>query len=326
MARNEAIHEARAYAGFLSRQGAELLQADTLARIGSRNMTAWKPHPPLLASLIADIRDQKPFSLIRLGDGEGNVLFWGYRRIEYPGLARFAMEQIWRLMFGSAGQVADFHRVHDGMAGAALGADYLGISQLAGYERSIGLLRDCPAEELDLRGQSGAAAVWDWVSAHMKHRIEAGGPVLISAWFHGDLVPAALRDLLNATRKLSLVTCHPALMDRFVATFGVGQGLIYLIPNQYSNVGESQVAVHYPDRFEEIAADLATRDLTGELFLVGAGILGKIYCDLIKRQGGMAIDAGSMMDVWMGMGVRQYQNAAFVEARQLSQAAGDLAG
>lgn len=38
----------------------------------------------------------------------------------------------------------------------------------------------------------------------------------------------------------------------------------------------------------------------GQVWLVGAGILGKVYCAAIKRSGGVAIDIGSVMDVWAG--------------------------
>jgi len=46
----------------------------------------------------------------------------------------------------------------------------------------------------------------------------------------------------------------------------------------------------------------------GKLFLVGAGFLGKIYCDLIKRHGGIALDVGSMMDRWAGFGQTRVSN------------------
>jgi hypothetical protein len=36
----------------------------------------------------------------------------------------------------------------------------------------------------------------------------------------------------------------------------------------------------------------------GDAFLVGAGVLGKIYCDEIKARGGVALDIGSILDSW----------------------------
>ena len=38
----------------------------------------------------------------------------------------------------------------------------------------------------------------------------------------------------------------------------------------------------------------------GELWLVGAGMLGKRYCAAIRRRGAVALDVGSVMDLWGG--------------------------
>ena len=40
----------------------------------------------------------------------------------------------------------------------------------------------------------------------------------------------------------------------------------------------------------------------GAVFLVGAGALGKIYCQWIKERGGIALDIGSMCDAWAEVG------------------------
>ena len=37
---------------------------------------------------------------------------------------------------------------------------------------------------------------------------------------------------------------------------------------------------------------------SGTTFLVGVGVLGKVYCDRIKGKGGVAIDIGSILDSW----------------------------
>ena len=46
----------------------------------------------------------------------------------------------------------------------------------------------------------------------------------------------------------------------------------------------------------------------GEVFLVGAGFLGKIYCQTIKNLGGIALDIGSAADYWMGYQTRPFTN------------------
>ena len=58
---------------------------------------------------------------------------------------------------------------------------------------------------------------------------------------------------------------------------------------------------HWPDGFNEIRETLEV-PYPGALFLVGAGICGKIYCQWIKERGGVAVDIGSMFDSWAGFG------------------------
>lgn len=62
---------------------------------------------------------------------------------------------------------------------------------------------------------------------------------------------------------------------------------------------------HYPDLYNEIT-NWIQENACGNLFLVGAGGLGKIYCAKIKLAGGVAIDIGSLFDGWAGLKTRTY--------------------
>jgi len=63
---------------------------------------------------------------------------------------------------------------------------------------------------------------------------------------------------------------------------------------------------HYPDLFNEIKFWLDRKTIKNNLFLVGAGGLGKIYCSWIKERGGIALDIGSIFDGWDGLVTRSY--------------------
>ena len=52
----------------------------------------------------------------------------------------------------------------------------------------------------------------------------------------------------------------------------------------------------YPDIFLEIKNDIERTDFTGVTVFVGAGFIGKQYVSMIHRNGGVAIDVGSVMD------------------------------
>jgi hypothetical protein len=59
--------------------------------------------------------------------------------------------------------------------------------------------------------------------------------------------------------------------------------------------------VHYPNRFLELLDEINV-PFEGAVFLVGAGYLGKPYCQRIKNLGGIALDIGSIYDSWIGKG------------------------
>ena len=45
-------------------------------------------------------------------------------------------------------------------------------------------------------------------------------------------------------------------------------------------------------------------NLEGALVLVGAGIFGKIYCDVARNHGAVALDIGSAFDLMVGLMTR----------------------
>ncbi len=59
---------------------------------------------------------------------------------------------------------------------------------------------------------------------------------------------------------------------------------------------------HYPAQFNKIPRwmDVQAENFPGSLLLVGAGVIGKIYCNWWRDRGGVAMDVGGTMDCWAG--------------------------
>jgi hypothetical protein len=57
-------------------------------------------------------------------------------------------------------------------------------------------------------------------------------------------------------------------------------------------------------RFVEIESILRTQVRPGTLVLVGAGVAGKIYCEIARSNGGIGLDLGSTLDAWAGVDSR----------------------
>ena len=82
--------------------------------------------------------------------------------------------------------------------------------------------------------------------------------------------------------------------------FGVAEVRWYGVQGELRDTGEI-LTPHFPDGFEELRETLHV-PYPGALFLVGAGVFGKIYCHWIKQRGGVAVDIGSIFDSWAGEG------------------------
>jgi hypothetical protein len=225
----------------------------------------------LLQCVVAEAR---PFSLVRLGDGEGRLL--GYPEI--VGQAELDISlQIW---FGRTDFAPDaLAALAVELREATLAADLLGLprpSQLALPEyRAV----FAPLERFGLL---------------------ARGPLLTDSAIHRYLqIGLFYRELLADLPFCGLVSCRD-LASQMKRVFRLGRVEQYLVPGEAQYPGP-RPGEHYPGRFQELRETL-TVPFPGAVFLVGAGALGKIYCHWIKQRGGIALDIGAVCDAWGGVG------------------------
>ena len=95
------------------------------------------------------------------------------------------------------------------------------------------------------------------------------------------------------------IVAHTDLAPRLQQRFGIGVCETTLIPGHQSFMASERV--HFPAEYEAIAARIPV-PFRGAPVLVAAGYLGKFYCALVKRRGGVALDIGSVFDGWSGKG------------------------
>lgn len=95
------------------------------------------------------------------------------------------------------------------------------------------------------------------------------------------------------------VVSHTDFRAELTTRFGIKRMDHVMVPAHKSfGVGPS---VHFPDEYEAIVSRIRVPH-QGALFLVAAGYLGKLYCQVIKARGGIAIDLGSVFDAWFRVG------------------------
>lgn len=259
--------------------------------------------------VIAALKDSQPFSVVRIGDGEGNIL--GAFDGDFEKARHYSTREILEMMFGTADfLVPEIEALRAGMAAAVLGADVLGVSDPVRIGR-LRAVREEPGESQDVRGYMGSYESL-LQTAFLLGQKAGASPATVTNHVHRYMLPH-LPAVIAAAREITLIGPYD-LRPEFATTFGRSDLRVHLIPNQAFNA-PGQGAKWYPERQRGILQDLVVRP--GGLFMVAAGLAAKEICHRIKLAGGVAIDIGSAVDVWRGVPVRRYHDADFIALHRL---------
>lgn len=217
------------------------------------------------------LRTGTGFSLVRLGDGEGPVLCWP--EDQRPG----EMATVLHRWFGRSDfPDADLQVMADGLRGAVRSADVLGLPTRYQLTRS-------PRYGMVFEGIE-------------RHHLCSSPQLFTDSGVHWYLQwSGALAYLLRGLDRVGVIGCRD-IGPQIAEAFDLDSVRTYLVRGEHSHPG-SISEPHWPGGFKEVMEQLETVR-PGTAFLVGAGVLGKIYCDRIKAKGGVALDVGSVLDSW----------------------------
>lgn len=224
------------------------------------------------------IRTGTGFSLIRLGDGEGPIMWWPDRQTPDQ------IPEVLETWFGRHDIAApDLTAIADGLRQATRTADVLGLPTRY-------LLTLTPRYGMALNGVD-------------HYGLYSRSQLLTDTGVHWYLQwSGALKRLLHGLDVLHVISCRD-IGTRIAVAFNIKSVETYLVRGEHRFPGP-ETRAHWPDGFREVMQKLDSVR-PGEVFLVGAGVLGKIYCDRIKRGQGIALDIGSILDSWANVPSRQ---------------------
>lgn len=122
--------------------------------------------------------------------------------------------------------------------------------------------------------------------------------------FHNDWLTDGYFDkLLSGLDTLCYISCRN-LDDRFREVYGIKNVYSYIIAPEMRFALAYSGKPHWPDQLNEIKKWINTIPAAGSLCLVGAGVVGKIYCNWFRDKGGIALDIGNVFDLWAGLKTR----------------------
>ena len=227
----------------------------------------------------AAITQRKPFSFIRIGDGEATIL--GYNR----DISRKQVDNMTKLWWGQElAKDESIESLRTELLKSVNYADMLGIFDPVLDSTHLLMGSQFILSGKMVRKYCDLKSINSFVSAsdHLD-------------WHDQNLIA----NLVDGQEIMTLITCRD-IASKVADKFSVKTVIWLPIPAEAKYAGWQEVGyLHYPNRMKEILSQIQPL-FKGHLFLVGAGILGKIYCRVIKERGGIALDLGSVFDNWAG--------------------------
>lgn len=239
----------------------------------SRDQTDFEATSALEMAIRNAMRTGSPFSLIRLGDGEGGVL---------AGLDDGLVGAVYRRGGKYDMTAHEYADIRHQLREACDNADVLGL----------------PREDMMDSAQYQAAITS--LNEAARQRLVNGSSILTDCHCHYALHDSgAIERLVSEAGQIGYVGGRD--ISSHLSGIEVRQ---YRVPVQIDQ-GARDERPHFPDHYNHLVETISVPK-PGALFLVAAGVLGKLYCDLIKRRGGVAVDIGAVADLWTGQRTRPY--------------------
>lgn len=256
------------------------------------------PEDPSIAERICEsLRTRQPLSVVRIGDGEANL--WGVGSSFLPIEVELTLAKAIVLQQADRFNPTEtwLHKLSDLMGDAIKNADIVGIvgfwhPNVPGRLPDLFFSNRVNSTARGLIGQWQARTLGaDFArKGHFKNKLIAPGHLYVSVIRH-------LSEIINSADRVVLVTSVEGITPKLRGYFsGKEIDMIRVGGGAANHDSEPTFLTEFPD---QLAADL-----TGALFLVGAGPWSELYCNWIKINGGVAIDIGSGLDLMMGRRIR----------------------
>jgi hypothetical protein len=229
----------------------------------------------LLATIKDKLQKKTPFAFIRYGDGESMVLKGGSG-------CDFVMQ---RQLGKRLGDVDVAHIQNDLISAYQL-ANVIGFPQKFHLDR-----KDNWSESqdvfIDKVGQ-------DYFDKKLMASIDS---------CYDFLYAGHLNDLLMNADTVNYISCRN-LDDIFKEKFGIKNVNSFIIAPEKTFTSGYTGDQHFPTQYNQIKEWINNIDCKGNLCLVGAGVVGKIYGIFFRDAGGISLDLGGVFDLWAGKKTR----------------------
>jgi hypothetical protein len=234
-----------------------------------------------------------PFFFFCISDGEGNCLFHGN---EFPSLYEYCLARISIIHFADKAVIFPNGEYFRGFIENSIEtADILCVPEISSIVKGF----YTELEDIDVRAVTG-----NRISAQVAVVRKKPNVLLGSVWTSRHLLPY-YASILSGCKHLGIISTYPVLGELLKDKWNIGQIHFHQVPTQgvFIPTADRSNTEFYPLKHHNILNKIQPVH-AGMPYLVAAGLLGKEYCSVIKRRGGVAIDIGSIAEVWLGIQCR----------------------
>lgn len=263
-----------------------------------RHAYYWMSTEQVAEQINAAMDEKRGFSLIRMGDGEGAFAKAGEAdEARYASLYRWMRRDWATALFGESfdPRGTGYASLVDTLMETAVQQDIVGVpyASWVDHEYAISSIRGVPCI----------------LNVHRSLLANTGPkPFVCDQRIHIDLHHQGyVEPILRRAGSVGVISCHSQLPDKMKAAFGLDEVELFKIPGEKYTEGmrdqEQMSGEHFPFVFWDIVRRLSVPH-NGRVFMIAAGTLAKFYADVIKRNGGIALDLGSLVDGWLNISSR----------------------
>lgn len=250
----------------------------------------------LVQVIINALRNQLPFSVIRMGDGEMNIMTYS----DYPQLPTMSSQAV-KLSIHKREQ--SFKATHEWMfvleklmKSAVREADVIGVLGLWRTNKNLTTQQFKEKLAKNIRGRFGHWVGLDYMTGLAQQGLFKQ-QIITTAHLYFS-VNNQLSEILKHVQDVFLITGTTKAYDVLSLRQPCNRFHLITLPETgrpLKNTG--------PYFFSETMNQLPS-DMSGTLTLIGAGPWSEYYCSWVKQRGGVAIDIGSGFDLLVGNKVR----------------------
>lgn len=247
----------------------------------------------LAKEIIDSVRSERPYSFLRLGDGEGAFLIPRNGSYSLRILGENARRYFAQRWYGSvdAGILERLTALASELPGVISRGSTVGCPQQSWCKHEV--------ESANIRSVSCCLSAAQAGLSYSKQSTTASANIDLAFAGH-------LSKIVNLAPSITIISCHSEIFRIFKGIFKREKDIDFIeIPPAASDLSVTTLKIYKPhlEQFEFINQRISNY-VTPRLFLVGAGFLGKFYVDYAALRGNVAVDVGSVFDAILGFSTR----------------------